>query len=94
MVADQGGEAETQEFLRLFMVPGMGHCSGGPGPGTFDALAALEQWVEEGVAPDQIVGANAGTGMTRPLCLYPQVAQYTGTGSTDEAENFVCANPE
>lgn len=92
-----GSEAETQEFLRLFMVPGMGHCSGGPGPGTFDALAALEQWVEKGVAPEQITGTHLTKGVVdllRPLCLYPQVAQYKGTGSTAEAENFVCANPK
>jgi feruloyl esterase len=94
VVADQGGEAETQEFLRLFMVPGMGHCSGGPGPGTFDALAALEQWVEEGVAPEQMIGANMGSGITRPLCPYPQVAEYSGSGSTDDAENWSCVNPE
>jgi feruloyl esterase len=97
VVAVVGSEDETQEFLRLFMVPGMGHCSGGPGPGTFDALAALEQWVEEGVAPEQITGTHLTKGvvdLSRPLCPYPQVAQYTGTGSTAEAENFVCANPK
>ena len=94
VVADQGGEAETQEFLRLFMVPGMAHCHGGPGPDTFDALAALEQWVEEGVAPDQIVGTNLDTGMTRPLCPYPLVARWTGKGSTDDAANFTCKKPK
>lgn len=88
-----GDEAEANEFVRLFMVPGVQHCSGGPGPDTFDALAALEQWVEEGVAPEQMIGTNKGSGITRPLCPYPQEAQYTGTGSTDEAENWSCVAP-
>jgi feruloyl esterase len=91
-----GDEAATQEFLRLFMVPGMGHCQGGPGPGNFDALAALEQWVEEGVAPEQLAGSHLTNGkvdLTRPICLYPEVAQYSGSGSEAEAENFDCTVP-
>lgn len=92
----EGSHRKTQEFLRLFMVPGMQHCSGGPGPNTFDALGALEQWVEQGIAPDRIVASHATNGVvdrTRPLCPYPQVAVYGGQGSTDEAANFACRNP-
>ena len=88
---------EPRSFYRLFMVPGMYHCSGGPGPNTFDAVAALEQWVEKGVAPDQIVASHSTDKVvdrTRPLCPFPQEAQWKGTGSTDQAENFACAMPK
>jgi feruloyl esterase len=81
------------DFYRLFMVPGMQHCVGGPGTDHFDALAALEAWVETGEPPDSILAAHSDEGKvtrTRPLCPYPQVARWTGTGSTDEAGNFVC----
>ena len=87
---------KTQAFFRLFMVPGMNHCSGGPGTDNFDMLTALEQWVEHGVAPARIVASHLTSGKvdrTRPLCPYPQVAVYTGSGSTDEAANFVCRAP-
>ena len=73
--ADATGPAEVQEFFRLFMVPGMGHCRGGPGPDQFDALSALESWVEDGVAPDQIVASKVEDGevvQTRPLCPFPR----------------------
>ena len=86
----------TQNFFRLFMVPGMGHCSGGPGPDRFDALSALENWVENGIAPDSLKASKVVNGevtRTRPLCVYPEVATYSGRGSTDEAENFYCAAP-
>jgi feruloyl esterase len=79
----------AEDFFRLFMVPGMQHCGGGPGTDTFDALGALERWVEEGVAPDRIIAAGA-VDRTRPLCPYPQVARYLGQGSTDDARNFAC----
>jgi feruloyl esterase len=75
----------------------MFHCNGGPGPNTFDALAALEQWAEKGVAPDKIVAShltNGAVDRTRPLCPYPQEAQWKGSGSTDQAENFACALPK
>ena len=88
-----GGLAATQSFYRLFMAPGMGHCAGGPGPNQFDAVAALEQWVEKGVAPDTLVASHSTGGKvdrTRPLCGYPKVARYKGTGSIDEAANFTC----
>jgi feruloyl esterase len=95
---DDRGEAlaRTTDFFRLFMVPGMQHCSGGPGPNTFDALTALEDWVENGEAPRRIVASRSTNGVvdrTRPLCVYPKVAVYKGEGSTDAAENFVCRTP-
>jgi feruloyl esterase len=76
------------------MVPGMQHCRGGEGPDTFEMIAALEQWVEQKQAPAQIVASHSTAGnvdRTRPLCPYPQVARYKGTGSIDEAANFSCA---
>ena len=95
----QGRDAaleKTKEFFRLFMVPGMQHCAGGAGPDTFDMLTSLENWVEKGVAPERVVASHLTGGKvdrTRPLCPYPQVAVYTGSGSTDEAVNFVCRAP-
>jgi len=88
-----GGAAKVQDAYRLFMVPGMGHCNGGDGASTFDMLSALEQWVEAGKAPDQIAASRVRGGKTdrtRPLCPYPQLATYKGTGSTDDAVNFAC----
>jgi len=91
-----GGLARTMDFARLFLAPGMGHCSGGVGPDAFDAVGALDQWVEQGNAPKQIVAShisNAVTDRTRPLCPYPAVAKWNGSGSSDEAVNFTCATP-
>jgi feruloyl esterase len=96
VVQSIGGKGATDAFLRLFMVPGMHHCSGGPGPNSFDTLTALDQWVQNGIAPGRIVATHATSGVvdrTRPLCAYPQVARYTGTGSIDDAANFVCKTP-
>ena len=83
----------SPNWIRLFMVPGMGHCTGGEGPDTFDAISVIERWVEKGEAPARIIAAPSTAGKvdrTRPLCLYPQVARYNGTGSIDEASNFTC----
>ena len=91
-----GGASKVSGSYRLFMVPGMGHCRGGDGTDTFDAMKALEQWVEQGKAPEKIVASrvrNGAVDRTRPLCPYPQVASYTGSGSTDDAANFVCKVP-
>ena len=85
--------AETQDFYRLFMVPGMNHCGGGPGANSFDTLTALENWVERGQAPERIIAShftNGTVAFSRPLCPYPKVAQWTGTGSSTDAANFVC----
>jgi len=88
-----GGASQGQRGYRLFMAPGMGHCGGGEGPNAFEMVAALEQWVEARKAPDQILASHATNGVvdrTRPLCPYPQMAAYKGTGSIDDAANFVC----
>lgn len=88
--------ATADSWIRLFMAPGMAHCGGGEGPDTFDTLTVLEHWVEQGKAPERIVAAHSTAGRvdrTRPLCPYPQVARYKGTGSIDEAANFSCAAP-
>ncbi len=87
---------ETQEFFRLFMVPGMSHCSGGPGLNTIDAFPSLELWMEKGVEPKEIIAqrrTGSATEMTRPVCPYPQSARYIGTGDTNKAANFFCADP-
>ena len=85
--------AAPADWIRLYMVPGMAHCSGGEGPDTFDKLSLMEDWVERGKAPGAVVASHKTSGevdRTRPLCPYPQVARYTGKGSIDEAANFVC----
>jgi feruloyl esterase len=108
VVSKMGGE-ETLAFLRLYMVPGMQHCSGGPGPDSFgengagardaqhNMKVALEQWVEKGTAPSAIIAtkyesgnSSKGVKMTRPLCAYPQVAKYKGSGDSNDAANFSC----
>ena len=79
--------------VQLYMVPGMYHCQGGPGTDSFDKMAALEEWMAEGVAPDRIVAAHRTAGKidrTRPLCPYGKVATYNGSGDTDDAANFIC----
>ena len=99
-----GGDAS--DFARLFRVPGMGHCSGGPATDQFDPLSALVAWVEQGTAPDRLVARARGAGnaggvnaelpagwaadRTRPLCPYPAVARYNGSGSLEEAASFTC----
>jgi feruloyl esterase len=93
VAAASGGASRVHSNYRFFMAPGMGHCSGGAGPNDFDELSALEQWVEQGKAPDMITASHSRDGKvdrTRPLCPYPQVASYKGSGSIDEAANFVC----
>jgi Tannase and feruloyl esterase len=88
--------AGTTQFMRLFMVPGMFHCRGGIGTDRFDAMTPLIDWVETGAAPEKINAARVDAGKvvrTRPLCPYPQVARYAGSGSPDEAANFVCKIP-
>ena len=93
VLAQMGGAARTSEWIRLFMVPGMGHCRGGDGPNTFDTVGALDHWLENGQPPGRIVASHATNGRvdrTRPLCPYPQLAVYKGTGSIDDADNFTC----
>jgi feruloyl esterase len=105
--ASQGGDAS--DFVRLFLVPGMNHCRGGPATDQFDMLTPLVDWVEKGVAPARAIAGARGLGnpgeinadvpadwspaRTRPLCPYPQVARYTGSGSLESADSFACRQP-
>jgi hypothetical protein len=106
------GARDTKSFVRLYMVPGMQHCEGGPGASSFGQLgtttakgpqhgiyAALEEWVAKGTAPGELVATKYATGggprrvlMTRPLCPYPQTADYRGVGDTNDSANFVCTD--
>jgi hypothetical protein len=93
MVRKVGGRKEADSFTRLYLIPGMHHCGGGPGPNSFDMLTELENWVEKGVAPARVIASRVVVGKverTRPLCPHPQVARYSGQGSVDEASNFRC----
>ena len=86
----------TRDFFRLFMLPGVFHCAGGVGCDSFDRLTALTDWVENGKAPDGLVASRMEKSKavrTRPLCPYPQVAKYKGSGSIDDAASFTCAGP-
>ena len=85
--------SNTPDFFRLFMQPGVFHCGGGVGPGSFEPLLDVMNWVEKSTPPDRITAAQIVDGKTvrtRPLCPYPQIAKYTGSGSVDVAENFRC----
>lgn len=105
------GRFNVDSFVRLYMLPGVQHCGGGPGPDSFgqstsstasdpqhNVRIALEGWVEKGTAPSSLIATRSETGsapaMTRPICPYPQSAQYKGSGDTNNAENFACANPK
>lgn len=79
------------DHVRLFLAPGVLHCRGGAGPDRFDALTALERWVEQGVPPASMVATKANSPLSRPLCPYPQLPRYKGTGDTNDAANFSCA---
>ncbi|HYL76274.1 MAG TPA: tannase/feruloyl esterase family alpha/beta hydrolase [Bryobacteraceae bacterium] len=112
-VAAKMGAKDTSAFVRLFMVPGMQHCGGGPGPNSFgqasvaqgdaqhDMASALEKWAEGGQPPEQIVatrykgaGPASGVARTRPLCAYPKIARWNGSGSTDDAASFTCVEAD
>ena len=90
-VLDKMGTSQS-DWMRLFMAPGMGHCGGGPGVNTFDSIGTLEKWVEQGIAPDQMMGTGA-QGLARPLCPYPQYAEYKGAGDLKGAANWACTVP-
>ncbi|MBV9581803.1 MAG: tannase/feruloyl esterase family alpha/beta hydrolase [Chloroflexi bacterium] len=97
VVQTLGGPAAVEEFARLFMLPGVGHCRGGTGADQFDALTPLVDWVERGVAPEHIVASRVVDDQvvrTRPLCAYPRIAHWTGNGSMDDAANFECVAPD
>lgn len=97
----------ASEFVRLYLAPGMAHCLGGPGPNDMDLIHEMEQWVENGKAPDTVIASKYATDYarllgfppgeplrTRPLCPYPKIAKWKGSGSTDQAENFDCVAPK
>ncbi len=87
---------DQRDWLRLFMVPGMGHCGGGEGPDQVNWLAALERWVEAKKAPERITAHRVRNNLielTRPLCPHPAVAKWSGVGSVTDEANFQCAEP-
>jgi len=108
-----GGYRETGEFYRLFMVPGMAHCGGGPGANVFgnfangpdpsdhsdDLLSALDRWVTQGEAPDQVIATKyvndtpPAIAFQRPLCPFPEVSKYSGNGDPTQASNWLCVQP-
>jgi len=91
-----GGRAQTQDFFRLFLIPGVHHCAGGPGLTEFDALTLLENWVEKGQPPDVMMASrmtNGGTDRTRPIFPYPVLARYSGSGNPKEASSYVAFDP-
>jgi len=91
---NQVNNGKAADFVRLFAVPGMNHCAGGPSTDQFDAFTALVNWVEKGAPPEKIIAAAGRNtpwpGRTRPLCPYPQQARYRGTGNIEDAGNFSC----
>jgi feruloyl esterase len=94
---DQGGKAAA--FAKLFLIPGMNHCSGGPATDSFDIFTPLVKWVEQGVAPAAIRASASNPGYfgvasrTRPLCPYPTYAAYKGSGDINSADSFACTAP-
>jgi tannase/feruloyl esterase len=89
----QARDQKLDEYVKMFLMPGVLHCGGGAGPDNVDWAAAIDGWVESGKAPERIIaqkGSGAAVTRTRPLCAYPRHAVYSGTGSVDQAENFVC----
>jgi feruloyl esterase len=96
LTRNNGGAESTARWARLFLVPGMNHCAGGPATDSFDGLAAIVNWVEQDAAPSRIAAsarpsASSFAGRTRPLCAFPAYARYTGTGSVEDGANFTCA---
>lgn len=88
VLAEMGQDQD--DWMRLFMVPGMGHCRGGDGPHDFDSLTVLEQWRETGAAPDQIMARNPDSGLSRPLCAHPAASRYDGSGDIADSANWSC----
>ena len=91
-----GGRQATEAFFRLFLLPGVHHCFGGPGPSEVDALTALENWVEKGHVPDVLIAEHATNGVvdrTRPAYPYPMLARYSGSGDPTKATSFVLVDP-
>lgn len=93
-LAASGKPAAIDQDVRLFLAPGVYHCRGGPGPDKFDALTALDTWIEQGKPPERIIATKANAKISRPLCPYPQLARYNGSGDADDAASFTCAAAE
>jgi feruloyl esterase len=96
LAANHGGIDRVRAWARLFLVPGMNHCSGGPATDSFDGLGAIVDWVERNQAPERVLATALPTNRTfpnrtRPLCPFPTYAQYIGRGDVERAESFVCA---
>jgi hypothetical protein len=89
------GAKKADQAVRLFLAPGMGHCSGGEGPFVIDVIGTIDNWVETGRAPDRLIASNppAASPRTRPLCPYPLEAVYAGTGNSDDEKSFTCKAP-
>jgi hypothetical protein len=97
VVSGNDGLKHVDDFFRLFLAPGVAHCAGGVGPNPVGTLEAVVDWVEKGIAPERVMASRTlpdGTGRTRPLCAYPKTANWTGVGSTNSADNFVCVDGE
>jgi len=91
LAATNGGADKVAEWSRIFLVPGMAHCGGGPSLDHFDMLSAVVNWVEKGTVPESVIATGrAFPGRSRPLCPYPKHAQYTGSGDIENANNFQC----
>src|SRR5579871_4596217 len=91
LAATNGGVDKVADWSRMFLVPGMAHCGGGPSLDQFDMLSAVVNWVEKGKSPDSVIATGkAFPGRNRPLCAYPKHAQYTGSGDSEDARNFRC----
>ena len=91
-----GGRKQTEDFFRLFLVPGVHHGGGGPGLTEFDALTALENWVEKGQAPEKLIACRSANGVVercRPVFPYPVLAHYSGKGDPKQADSFVPFDP-
>ena len=91
-----GGSKQTEDFFRLFLVPGVHHGGGGPGLTEFDALTALENWVEKGLAPEKLTASRLTNGVverSRPVFPYPILARYSGKGDAKQADSFVRFDP-
>jgi len=96
-VEDEMGADAVDEFVRVYMAPGVNHCGGGVGPNQWDMLSPLVRWREEGVAPGSIIASSIDEQgeitRSRPLCPFPQVARYDGAGDSDDAASFSCVAP-
>jgi Tannase and feruloyl esterase len=98
VVAAVGGPANSDQFVRYYVAPGVNHCAGGPGADSADLLSALDAWVSKGRAPRTLRASrlDATTGATllsRPLCVYPEYPRYKGTGDVNAARSFSCTEP-